>query len=194
MRRLCTLLLLLCAIAPATADPVHKLLASEATGVNPRYLLAGPGGQAISDETFRGRFQLIAFGYTYCPDICPTTLVEMAEVLKQLGEEAPRLQAIFVSVDPARDTVDVLKKYTAFFDPRIVGLSGSPELVQRAAKNFRVRYAKVVSPGDDPAYYAVDHSAGMYLLGPDGSFIKKFAYGRPIGDVITEIRELLQHR
>lgn len=148
----------------------------------------------VDTATLRGKLVLIYFGYTYCPDICPTTLVEMAEVLKQLGDEAPRLQAIFVSVDPARDTVNVLKKYTAFFDPRIVGLSGSPELVQRAAKNFRVRYAKVVSPGEDPAYYAVDHSAGMYLLGPDGSFIKKFAYGRPIGDVITEIRELLQHR
>lgn len=194
LRRLFSLLFLLAATVPAFAEPAHKLLESELTSVNPRYLLAGPGGQAISDESFRGRFQLISFGYTYCPDICPTTLVEMAEILKQLGDEAPRVQAIFVSVDPERDTLAVLKNYTAFFDPRILGLTGSPELVQRAARNFKVRYAKVSTPGEDPGRYAVDHSAGMYLLGPEGSFIKKFAYGRPINEVIAEIRDFLHNR
>lgn len=194
LRRLFSLLFLLAATVPAFAEPAHKLLESELTSVNPRYLLAGPGGQAISDESFRGRFQLISFGYTYCPDICPTTLVEMAEILKQLGDEAPRVQAIFVSVDPERDTLAVLKNYTTFFDPRILGLTGSPELVQRAARNFKVRYAKVSTPGEDPGRYAVDHSAGMYLLGPEGSFIKKFAYGRPINEVIAEIRDFLHNR
>lgn len=194
LRRLFCLLFLLAATVHAFAEPAHKLLESEVTSVNPRYLLAGPGGQAISDESFRGRFQLISFGYTYCPDICPTTLVEMAEILKQLGEEAPKVQTIFVSVDPERDTLAVLKNYTAFFDPRILGLTGSPELVQRAARNFKVRYAKVSTPGEDPGRYAVDHSAGMYLLGPEGSFIKKFAYGRPINEIIAEIRDFLHNR
>ena len=173
------------------AEPAHKLLEAESMTVNPRYLLAGPGGRAISNEDFHGRFQLLAFGYTYCPDICPTTLVEMAEILKQLGDDAGKLQAIFISVDPERDTVEVLKTYTAFFDRRILGLTASPALVQRAARNFKVRYAKVNEPNGDPKRYAVDHSAGMYLLGPDGSFIKKFAYGRPIGEVIAELKAIL---
>ena len=188
---LLALCLILGATMPALAEPAHKLLAAESTAINPRYLLAGPGGRAISDEDFHGRFQLIAFGYTYCPDICPTTLVEMAEILKQLGDEAERLQAIFISVDPERDSVNVLQTYTAFFDPRILGLTASPALVQRAANNFKVRYAKVIEPNGDPKRYAVDHSAGMYLLAPDGSFIKKFAYGRPVSEVIAEVKEIL---
>ena len=175
----------------ADAEPAHKLLAAESAPINPRYLLAGPGGRAISDEDFHGRFQLIAFGYTYCPDICPTTLVEMAEILKQLGNAADRVQAIFISVDPERDSVKVLQTYTAFFDRRILGLTASPALVQRATNNFKVRYAKVIAPNGDPKRYAVDHSAGMYLLAPDGSFLKKFAYGRPVNEVIAEVKAIL---
>lgn len=174
------------------AQPARKLLAAEATPVNSRYLLVGPDGQAVSDGDFRGRFQLITFGYTYCPDICPTTLVDIAEILKQLGEDADRLQAIFISVDPERDTPQVLKTYTAFFDKRILALTGSPELIQRAAHNYRVRYAKVIIPGRDPKNYVVDHSAGMYLLGPDGDFIKKFAYGRPVDEILQEVRGFLR--
>ena len=174
---------------PALAEPAHQLLAGEATVVNPRYLLIGPEGQAISDQDFRGRFQLIAFGYTYCPDICPTTLVDMAELLKQLGPDAERVQGIFISVDPERDTPRVLKTYTAFFDARILGLSGTQELVQRAARNYRVRYAKV--GGKDAKNYAVDHSAGLYLLNPDGQFLKKFAYGRPVDEILAELRGFL---
>jgi hypothetical protein len=98
---------------------------------------------------FAAASSLIAFGYTYCPDICPTTLVEMAAILKQLGDQAARMQAIFISVDPERDTGKVLKTYTEFFDPRILGLTGSPALVRRAADNFKIRYAKVREPGSD---------------------------------------------
>lgn len=167
----------------------HQILpvadASEAA-FNPRYLLRDMNGRAVMDSDFHGRFQLITFGYTYCPDICPTTLVDMAEVLKQLGEQAQHLQALFVSVDPERDTPEVLKKYTDFFDPRILGASGSPELVRRAADNFKVRYEKV--PGSPGAPYSVDHSAGMVLLGPDGGFIARFAYAAPATDIVQRIR------
>lgn len=155
-------------------------------GINPRYLLQDMNGRAIMDSDFHGRFQLVSFGYTWCPDICPTTLVDMAEVLKQLGAEAERLQAIFVSVDPERDTSEVLRKYTAFFDKRILGASGSPELVRRAADNFKVRYEKV--PGIPGAAYAIDHTAGMVLLGPDGGFIARFAYAAPATEIAQRIR------
>jgi protein SCO1/2 len=177
------------------AAPGHQAIAETATpdvGVNPKYLLQDVNGRAIMDSEFRGRFQLIAFGYTFCPDICPTTLIEMAEVLKLLGDDARRLQPIFVSLDPERDTLDVLRSYTAFFDQRILGATASPELVRRAADNFKVRYEKVMEPGAAPNQYAVDHSAGMYLLGPGGEFITKFAYAMPVADVAARIREFMQ--
>ncbi len=173
----------------AVAQPAHSPLAEESVGINPRYLLQDPRGRSVTNEDFRGRFQLIAFGYTYCPDVCPTTLVEMAALLKQLGDQAERLQPIFITVDPERDSGKVLQTYTEFFDPRILGLTGSPALVRRAADNFKIRYAKVREPGAEN--YAVDHSAGMILLGPDGAFIKKFAFATPVDDIAAQLREVL---
>lgn len=148
----------------------------------------------VSLEDYRGKLVLIYFGYTYCPDICPTTLVEMAAILKELGEQASRLQPLFISVDPERDTGQVLKTYTAFFDPRILGLNGPPALVRRAADNFKIRYAKVREPGTPADRYAVDHSAGMILLGPDGQFIKKFAFATPVDEISRQISALLAAR
>ncbi len=174
---------------PAAAQSVHQLQAEESVGINPRYLLQDPRGRSVTNEDFRGRFQLIAFGYTYCPDVCPTTLVEMAAILNQLGEQAERVQPIFITVDPERDTGKVLQTYTEFFDPRILGLTGSPALVRRAADNFKIRYAKVREPGAEN--YAVDHSAGMILLGPDGGFIKKFAFATPVDQITAQLRETL---
>ncbi|MDX9738461.1 MAG: SCO family protein [Azonexus sp.] len=175
----------------ALAASPHTTFDLEPRSINPRYLLIGPQGSAVSNEDFRGRFQLITFGYTFCPDICPTTLVDMAETLKLLGEDAQRVQAIFISVDPDRDTPQQLATYTDFFDKRIIGLTGSPALIQAAARNFKVRYEKVIKENQDPRNYAVDHSAGLYLLGPEGAFIKKFAYATPADSMASEIRQLL---
>ena len=175
----------------AFAASPHTTFDLEPRSINPRYLLIGPQGSAVSNEDFRGRFQLITFGYTFCPDICPTTLVDMAETLKLLGEDAQRVQAIFISVDPDRDTPQQLATYTDFFDKRIIGLTGSPALIQAAARNFKVRYEKVSKENQDPRNYAVDHSAGLYLLGPEGAFIKKFAYATPADSMASEIRQLL---
>jgi protein SCO1/2 len=169
--------------------PDSGLDQAAASQIVPRYLLMGPNGRAVMDSDFRGRFQLITFGYTFCPDICPTTLLEMAEVLKGLGDDAGRLQPIFVSVDPERDTPEQLKAYTAFFDTRILGLTGSPQLVRLIAEHFKVRYEKVPQPGTDQ--YAVDHSAGMFLLGPDGNFLVKFAYGAPVAEVVGRLRQFM---
>jgi protein SCO1/2 len=189
------LLALCCLTGQLAAQPAHELLQERQNAViNPRYLLQDPNGRSVTSEDFRGRFQLIAFGYTYCPDICPTTLVEMAAILKQLGDQAARLQPIFITIDPERDSGEVLKTYTAFFDPRILGLTGSPALVRRAADNFRIRYAKVVTPGADPAHYAVDHSAGMILLGPDGEVVRKFAFATPVGELAARIAAYLGTR
>jgi len=189
IRFLAPLLAALLVCSPAAAQSAHDLLIGETKDINPRYLLQGMNGRSVTNEDFRGRFQLIAFGYTYCPDICPTTLVEMAAILKQLGDQADRLQPIFVTVDPERDSAKVLKTYTEFFDPRILGLTGSPALIRRAADNFKIRYAKVHEPGS--ANYAMDHSAGMILLGPDGQYIRKFAFATPVDQITAQLVEIM---
>lgn len=196
MIRLVALVLSLLCAPPAFAQATHalELLNQANPGIVPRYLLQDPNGRSITSEDFRGRFQLISFGYTYCPDVCPTTLVEMAEILKQLGDRASQVQAIFISVDPERDTPKILKTYTEFFDPRILGLTASPALVRRAADNFRIRYAKVREPGAEPDRYAVDHSAGMFLIGPDGAYIRKFAFATPIAEISAQITVFIDSR
>lgn len=186
MRR-AALIAALCLCATA-AFAQHDLNPGESRDIVPRYLLQDVNGRATMPDDHRGYFQLLSFGYTFCPDVCPTTLTEMAAVLNKLGPLAKRLRPIFISLDPERDTLKVLREYTAFFDPRIIGMTGSPALVSHAASNFKVRYQKV--PKTD-GNYAVDHSAGMFLLGPDGSFAKKFAYGTSVDEIAAEIRRLM---
>lgn len=193
MKRVCLAvfsMLLLCA-QPGWAGQEGADDAAEVSSIVSRYLLMDTKGRAVSNEDFPGRFQLISFGYTFCPDICPTTLAEMALVMDKLGEKAARLQPIFVTVDPERDTPEVMRRYTEFFHPAIIGLTGSPELVRRAADHFKVRYEKYREPGAEPDKYSVDHSAGMYLLGPDGRFLKKFAYAQPPQEIADRIAALM---
>lgn len=174
-----------CAWAGSGADE------EQATEIVPRYLLMDTRGRAVSDQDFAGRFQLIAFGYTFCPDICPTTLAEMSLIMQKLGSQADRLQPLFITVDPERDTPAVLSRYTQFFDPRIIGLTGTPELVKRVADHFKIRYEKHWEPGADKDKYSMDHSAGMYLLGPDGGFLAKFAYAMPPQEITDRIRQMM---
>lgn len=177
--------------AQAQADPAVAET-PDAGGINARYLLMDAKGRAVTDQDFPGRFQLISFGYVSCPDVCPTTLAQMAAILAQLGAQAARVQPLFVTVDPERDTPDILRQYAASFDARIVALTGSAELIRRAADHFNVRYEKVREPGAAAGAYAVDHTAGMFLLGPDGRFIAKFAYATPPAQVVARLRALIE--
>ena len=182
-----TLLFALPALAVQVGDPGTD----DSPGITARYMLMDANGRAVSNEDFPGHFQLITFGYTFCPDICPTTLAEMSIIMEKLGERSKRLQPIFITVDPERDTAAVLRTYTEFFHPQIIGLGGSPALIKRAADNFKVRYEKAREPGSPPDQYAVDHSAGMYLLGPDGRYIRKFAYATPPLEIAERIGEIM---
>ena len=175
------------AAAQAAPQSAHRLGAEVPAGIAPRYLLMNPQGRAVSQEDFRGRFQLVTFGFVSCPDVCPTTLLEFRHVLALLGARAARLQAIFITVDPERDTPAVLLEYTAAFDARILGLSGSAELVRRAADSFRVQYEQVREPGAAPGQYTMNHTAGMYLLDGRGQFLTKFAYAMPATEIAARI-------
>ena len=173
------------------AVPKHSEEPVETADLMPRYLLQDTRGRAVTQEDFRGRFQLIIFGFISCPDVCPTTLLAFRNILDALGDKAERLQPLFITVDPERDTGPVLREYTAAFDKRILGLTGSPELIRRAAQTFRVRYEKVREPGAAPGIYTMDHSTGMYLLDPGGRFVVKFASNAPPQEVAARIRRLM---
>jgi protein SCO1 len=127
-------------------------------------------GRPVTDQTWHGKYMLVYFGYTYCPDVCPTTLTNLSDALDKLGAKADRLQPLFITVDPKRDTPPVVKQYAAAFGPRIIGLTGSAEQIAAAAKAYRVYYAEHRT-GTGPDDYSMDHSSVLYLMGPDGRFI-----------------------
>ena len=145
----------------------------------------------VSLKDYRGKLLLVYFGYTFCPDICPTSLASTAEGLKQLKpEEAARVAMIFISVDPERDTPPRLKEYAEFFHPSLVGVTGTPENLAEIAKRYGVFYArqKVETAGGG---YVVDHSADTYVVGPNGQLVGKIAHATPPDRVVAEIRKHL---
>lgn len=175
--------------SPLNADePTDVTETPDSARPSPRYLLQNGSGRAVLSDDFRDRFQLIAFGFTSCPDVCPTTLLQMQQVMIALGERAKQVQPIFITVDPERDTGAVLDAYTHNFDARILGLTGSPELVRWAANNFKVKFDKVREPGAAPNIYTMDHTASLFLLGPDGQLLRKFVYGTPAQEVVTDLK------
>ncbi len=133
------------------------------------FQLVAPDGSTVSETSFPGRYLLIFFGFTYCPDVCPTELATMSAALDALGGDADRIQPLFVSVDPQRDTPEVMGQYTAVFDPRILGLTGSEAQVAAAAAAFRVYHERVEPEGGGD--YLVNHSAFTYLVDPDGNTV-----------------------
>lgn len=145
----------------------------------------------VSLKDFRGKLVLIYFGYTYCPDICPTSLASTAAGLKLLKpEEMAKVAMLFISVDPERDTPARLKEYAEFFDPAIVGVTGTPEVLAEIAKRYGVFYAKqkVATAGEG---YVVDHSSDTYVIGADGQLLSKIAHAAPPDQVVAEIRKRL---
>ncbi|MEE8634308.1 MAG: SCO family protein [Methyloceanibacter sp.] len=142
------------------------------------FSLVGKGGKEVTDQDFRGRHMLVFFGFTHCPDICPAELQVMASALEGLGPDAEKVVPIFITLDPERDTPEVVTAYVVNFGPNFVGLSGSPESIASAAKAYRVSYQKFQDEtmGDN---YTIDHSALAYLMGPDGEYITHIPYGTP---------------
>jgi len=146
---------------------------SEAIGglaIGGPFTLEDGAGHTVTDRDLRGRYALVYFGYTYCPDVCPTTLNEVAEALARLGSRAERLQAVFITVDPQRDTPQVVHDYAAAFSPRILGLTGTPAQIAQVAREYRVYYAPHRT-GEGAGDYTVDHSSILYLMDPDGRFL-----------------------
>lgn len=146
-------------------------------------------GRTRTLDDFKGKVVVVFFGYTQCPDVCPTTMAELAQVKKALGKDGERLQAVFVTVDPERDTAAVLKSYMASFDPSFVALRGTLEQTQAAAKEFKVFFAKV--PGRTPDSYTMDHTAGSFVLDADGKVRLFVRYGAPTEALAADLKTLL---
>ncbi|MCB1867765.1 MAG: SCO family protein [Gammaproteobacteria bacterium] len=156
---------------PDTGEP----LPGEALGG--RFILTDHNGREVTEDDLLGSYHLLFFGYTHCPDVCPTSLQVLARALKNLGDDAKRFVPWFITVDPERDTVETLREYLGYFNENMIGLTGSSEMLERVTRQYRVKYEKVQGEAGDPSLYTMDHTASLFLIGPDGRFITKFANG-----------------
>ncbi len=162
--------------------------------VQPAVTLGGPfelvttGGQPITEAYFAGKPYAVFFGFTHCPDVCPTTLSEMAHWIGELGADADRMRFAFVTVDPARDTHEILSEYVGYFSDRIVPMTGSEEAVRNAISAFRIYAQRVDLEGGD---YTMDHSASVYLMDADNNFVRSIGYGEGPERALSSLRSLI---
>jgi protein SCO1/2 len=187
--RFSTTLLLVAALA-ACSPEAPKFRSTDITGADfgKALALTGHDGKPRVLEDFRGKLVVLFFGFTHCPDICPTTLFEVSEVMRKLGPDADKTAALFVTVDPERDTPPKLKDYLSSFDPHLRGVTGDPEAVAAVAKAYRVYYKKVPTDKGD---YTMDHTAIVYLMDKNGRFVAPFNMKRAPDAAAAELKKYL---
>ena len=166
-------------------DPVPS---AGAAAIGGPFSLTDQNGHTVTDKDLRGRPFLVFFGFTHCPDVCPTALFEISEVLGKLGPDAQKVSALFVTIDPERDTPAQMKDYLSSFNPRLVGLTGDPAAIAAVAKEYRVYVKKVPLDSGD---YTMDHTALVYLMDKDGRFVAPFNLKRSAEDAAADLRRHL---
>lgn len=188
----CTTLAAGAGLLAACSDPKPQFKAIDITGADyaKDFQLTDHNGQPRSLKDFQGKVVVMFFGYTQCPDVCPTSMAELAEVKKALGKDGERLQGLFVTVDPERDTAQVLKAYMANFDPTFLALRGTPEQLAALAKDYKVFYKKV--DGKTPTSYTMDHSAASYIYDTQGRLRLYTRYGSGAPALASDIQLLLK--
>jgi protein SCO1 len=154
------------------------------------FTLQDGSGKPVTDQNFRGKYMLVYFGYTFCPDVCPTTLNAVADAMDKLGPAASRIQPLFITVDPKRDTPEVVKQYAAAFGPSIEGLTGTPDEIAAVAKEYRVYYAEHRT-GPGPNDYSMDHSSVLYLMSPTGGFIAPVRADQTGDEIAANLKKLM---
>jgi protein SCO1/2 len=152
------------------------------------FQLTDQSGQTVTEQSLKGKPTLVFFGFTHCPDICPTSLFEMSEVLRAMGKDADRINTYFVSVDPERDTQGIMKEYLSSFDPHLKGLTGTPDAVAKVISGYRVYAKKVPTKEGD---YTMDHTALIYLMDRDGNFVAPFNLKRKPEEAATDLKRYL---
>ncbi|MDY0871718.1 SCO family protein [Dongia rigui] len=160
---------------------------ADSLAVGGPFKLIGTDGQEVTEAAVKGKYSLFFFGFTFCPDACPTALNTFTLVLSKLGADADKIQPVFVSIDPERDKPAVLKEYLTSFDPRIMGLTGTPEEIAETAKKFRVYYAKQ----GEGEFYLMDHSTAIIVMNPDFEYAGVLAGNMQPDEMVTRLKELL---
>jgi protein SCO1 len=176
------------------ADAASEVAPLAGAKIGGPFTLVNGDGQTVTDRDFAGKYRLMYFGYTFCPDVCPVDMQRLAAGYRKLATEDParaaRLQPIFVTVDPERDTPAVVKQFTAAFDPRFVGLTGSPEAIARVADAYLIPYAK--REGATPGSYLVDHGRQAYLMAPDGSPVALIPQDGTPDEIVAELQRWMR--
>src|SRR5436190_7344705 len=167
---------------------VSAPVAQEAAAIGGPFALTDQDGKTVTDQDLKGHPFLVFFGFTHCPDVCPTTLFEISEILRALGPDAERMHALFITVDPERDTPQVIKDYLSSFDPHLSGLTGSPEAIAAVAKAYRMYFKKVPL---DQGGYTMDHTAIVYLMDKEGRFVSPFSLKRTTEASVADLRKHL---
>ena len=157
-----------------------------------KFMLMDHHGNMVTEKDLLGKYQLIYFGYTYCPDVCPSSLSVMSTALKRMGDKAKKIQPYFITVDPERDTQEVMANYVAYFHKDMIGLMGSRAMTDRLIKDYNLVVEKVQEEGADPKDYIMDHTASVFLFGPDGKFITKFAHGITATQMVEKLEEYVK--
>jgi protein SCO1/2 len=188
LRRCVALLLIAVLAACGAGGPAFQASDISGSSFGRDFELKDPQGRTRTLADFRGKAVVLFFGYTQCPDVCPTTLAALAEAMKRLGADADRVQVLFVTVDPERDTPALLAQYVPAFDPRFLGLYGDADATARTAKEFKVLYQKVAGPTGN---YTMDHSAGTYVFDPQGRLRLYVSNGQGPDVFVHDLRELL---
>jgi protein SCO1 len=180
--------IVLVSVITMNAPPARA--ATSAVTIGGPFTLATTDGTAVTDQTYRGKWMLVYFGYTSCPNSCPTMLLDVATALKKLGSEAAQVQPLFITVDPQHDTPQVMQEYIQSFDPRIVGLTGTPQQIAAAAKEYGAYYVQHrVGPGADD--YVIDHSTYLYVMDPQGKFVRAFETDATADRIADALRDLM---
>ena len=187
----CLVLLAACDRLGFGGKPAEAFINTDVTGLGyaKDFALTDHTGKPRTLADFKGKAVVIFFGYTQCPDVCPTTMVEMANVMKELGPQADKVQVLFVTVDPERDTQALLAQYVPAFDPRFIGLYGDLPATEKVAKEFKVFYQKV--PGKTPGSYTMDHTAGSYVFDPAGNIRLFVRHGQGPEPIVHDLKLLL---
>lgn len=183
--------------SPAVAAPQLILGSGNVDSDKPRrpFMLETGMGETYGDQDLLGKFTLIYFGYTFCPDVCPTSMMTMTDILNQLGDDARAITPIFISVDPDRDTLAILRDYANAFHPKIIGMTGPKVMVDAAVDAYNARYKFIPSDDGDPMGYSVDHTASIAFVGPNGRIVTRFGHGKPLDEILFEIKATLsQHQ
>lgn len=174
-------------------NPSQRIATSGTAAIGGPFTLVSTNGGNVTDRTYRGKWLLIFFGYTFCPDVCPTTLNNISVALEKLGSDASKLQPLFVTVDPQRDTREVMAEYLKSFDSRIIGLTGPQDQVDRVVKEYRVYVAQQKSETEGDDNYLVSHSAYIYLMDPQGKFVNVIQGSQAGEEIAAWLRKQMAH-